>query len=242
MYTVEEVESLAFIGTPYLYEDLCNIYPLTVGDLLALQKKYDIYLRLLTMDKNFIAKIFLDRKLEVEVLPTPLDYLLNCCKLDDNFLLELEKGFSTFIKEEVTILCDLKQIVIGEPEEKRFLNESNFRNFQDILRLQNKIKTEFIPENESEKARYFREKREFRDEVKRKQESAKAPSFSNLLSALCTYGIGITPFNIKDLSIYSFYSLVSSNRNKERYDIEMHYLYAGADPKKLNPKYWITNS
>ena len=245
MFIAEQVESLAFVNIPYIYDDLCLIHPLKIGDLLALERKYDMFLKTLTIDKNFIMKIFSDKKIEINVdqCPTPLRYILESANIDDNFLLELQTAFSTFIREEVTILYNSQQIIIGDPKEKRILNESNFSDFQAILRLQNKIPAiEVIPEDESPRAKRFREKRELRDAIKNKQESKKAPNFSTLMSALCAYGIGITPFNIKDLSIYAFYSLLSINGSKERYNTEMNYIYAGADPKKLNPKHWIKNN
>ena len=136
-------------------------------------------------------------------IPEPFDYLLDSADLNNSFLLELKNAFRTFIKEEITILFDLRKIVIGSANEKRILNSSNFPQFQSILRIQNKIpEVTPIPEKESDIARKFREKREQRDLIKRKQESKNAPSFTTLMSALCAYGSGITPLNIKDISIF----------------------------------------
>lgn len=242
MFSVNTIESLAFVNAPYLYENICLVYPLTVGNVLSLQEKYDIALQILTIDRIKISNLLKEKGIIVEEfkIPEPFDYLLDSAELNDSFLLELKNAFRTFIKEEITILFDLRKIVIGSANEKRILNSSNFPQFQSILRIQNKIpEVTPIPEKESDIARKFREKREQRDLIKRKQESKNAPSFTTLMSALCAYGSGITPLNIKDISIFSFYTLSHINSARERYDIEMHYLYAGADPKKLKPKYWI---
>jgi hypothetical protein len=51
------------------------------------------------------------------------------------FLLELKKVFSTFVKEDVYILPAYGYVVIGSPEKKRLINEKNYRDFQDILRI-----------------------------------------------------------------------------------------------------------
>lgn len=244
MYSVDNVESLAFIRAPYLFEGQFFINPLTVGAVLALQNKYSIYLQLLVLDRSSIIRSLQAKKINLEPseTPDPFDFLMKSCELDNNFLLELEEAFRTFIQEEITILPDIGQVVIGSPEERRVINKSNFSDFQNILRLQNKMtEIEKIPENESEKARYFREKRELRDAVKRKQESATAPSITDLMSALCAYGIGITPINVKEISLFALYTLLKVSGSKERYQSEMEFLYGGADPKKLKPKYWITN-
>jgi hypothetical protein len=90
-------------------------------------------------------------------------------------------------------------------------------------------------------ARKFREKRELRDAIKRKQESQNAPKLVELLGAFCVYNSGIVPENIKNITMYSLRLILQMNGEKERYNSEMNFLYNGADPKKLKPKYWIKN-
>ena len=245
-YSNETVENLAYIGAPYNFDDICFIYPMTVGTTLALDKKYDVSLQLLTIDRSFIIQKYqlaYGEDFNISDIPTPLDYLMMSCELDNEFLLELKNAFLTFIREEVTILISSCQIVIGSPLDKRIIDNNNFSDFQNIVRLQNKIpEVAKIPENESERAKHFREKRELRDAVKRKQQGANAPSFLDLMSAMCAYGVGITPLNIKDMSLFALYHQLNVNGSKERYNTEMHFLYGGADPKKLKPQYWITNN
>lgn len=245
MLSPDYIESLAFVGAPYLFDDFCFVYPLSVGKVLALQDKYSTYLQLLTLDRSSIIKILKSKEIELEPgnIPEAFNFLMKSCELDDKFLLELEKGFSTFIQEEVIILPNIQQIVIGTIDDKKVIDKDNFSDFQNIIRAQNKMtQVDPIPENESEKAKYFREKRELRDAIKRKQESKNAPSLVDLMSALCAYGIGITPLNIKDISLYALYSLLKVSGSKEKYESEMEMIYAGADPKKLKPKYWINNN
>ena len=243
MFIADDIKSLAFIGSPSLFDDICFIYPLTVGTVLALQNshKYDIYLRILTIDRFYIRELAKEKGIELLETREPFDFLVDSAQLDSIFLLELQDAFRTFIKEEITITFEPKQIIVGDITERRVLNQENFEEFQNILRLQNNIAVvNPIPKDESEKVRKFREKQELRDAVKKKQNSASAPEFSVLLSALCAYGVGITPFNVKDLSIYAFYSLFGISNSREKFDIDMNYLYAGVSPKKLNPKHWIS--
>lgn len=245
-YSNDAIENLAYIGAPYNFDDICLIYPSIVGSVIALDSKYNAALQILTIDKPFIIKKYqlaYGNDFDTSLIPTPLEYLLASCKLDNGFLLEVKNAFRTFIREEVMLLTDIFQIVVGSPLERRIIDENNFSDFQNILRLQNKIQvTEKPPENETERQKYFREKRELRDAVKRKQESSKAPSFLELMSAMCAYGVGITPLNIKDLPLFALYHQLNVNGSKERYNAEMHFLYGGADPKKLKPQYWMTNN
>jgi hypothetical protein len=55
-------------------------------------------------------------------------------------------------------------------------------------------------------------------------------------------GIGITPMNIGDMSYAAVDPLMRMMQNKEKYDIDIRSLLAGADSKKVKPKYWMQNS
>lgn len=239
------VKELSFINAPYAFHDICLIYPIQIGTIIRLGKEYDKQIMLLTLSRAFIQRHYKEKKIKIEdnKYPTPLTFLLIQCKYDREFLVELEHSFYTFIKEKVTILPDMGYIVVGDPCDKRFITEENFDEFQNIIRIQNHIPiVEEIPKDESPMAKKFREKREMRDAVKARQEGATAPKLVELMSALCVYNTGVTPFNIKDLSLYAFRVLLNTAGAQERYDTEMHYIYGGADPKKVKPEYWIKNN
>lgn len=246
IYSNDIVEGLAYINAPYNFNDICFIFPLTVGQVLVLERQYDMALQLLTIDRSFIIQKTRNvhgDDFDISQVPTPFEYLMVSCGLNKEVEEQVEKAFATFIREEVTILPSVRQIIVGSPLDKRILNEKNFDDFQNILRLQNKMPfIEPIPEDETPRAKKFREKRELRDAIKRKQQSANASTFLELMSAMCAYGVGITPLNIKELSLFSLYHQLGVNGSKERYETEMNFLYGGADPKKLKPKYWITNN
>ena len=55
-------------------------------------------------------------------------------------------------------------------------------------------------------------------------------------------GIGITPLNIGELSYAAVIGLLNRYQEKEQYDLDVDSLLAGADSKKVKPKYWIRNS
>jgi hypothetical protein len=54
-------------------------------------------------------------------------------------------------------------------------------------------------------------------------------------------GIGITPLNIGEMSYVSIQAILAQYQNKEKYQIDIDSLLAGADSKKIKPKYWIRN-
>lgn len=54
-------------------------------------------------------------------------------------------------------------------------------------------------------------------------------------------GIGITPLNIGELSYAALMKLLERYQFKEKYDIDIKSLLAGADSSKVKPKYWISN-
>ena len=54
-------------------------------------------------------------------------------------------------------------------------------------------------------------------------------------------GIGITPLNIGEMSYVAMQMITQVYQNKERYELDVKSLLAGADSKKVKPKYWIRN-
>lgn len=84
-----------------------------------------------------IEKILLEKNIGDEKIRKlhPLEYLLKSAYYDDTFLLELEKAFSTFIKEEVLLLPKVNAVLIGSKVEKRLITKDNFEDFQAILRI-----------------------------------------------------------------------------------------------------------
>lgn len=244
---IQQIGALSFLNFPFAFEDICFIHPISVESIISLDQEYDKSLQLLTINRIFIKDLLKQKDIQISndnELNTisPLAYLMKSCQVHPEIIKDLEKAFLIFIKEKATILYDLNKIVIGDYSDKRILDETNFSDFQNVIRIQNKIPIiQDIPENEDPRAKRFRELREYRDFIKLNQKNTDKDSadFLTLMSVLCSSNCNITPFNIKQLSIYSFYSLLNINMARERYDVEMNYLYAGADSKKLKPKHYL---
>jgi hypothetical protein len=72
--------------------------------------------------------------------------------------------------------------------------------------------------------------------------NANGINFETMLVAICCMGLGLTPLNIGEMSYAAVGELVKVYQNKEKYEIDVRSLLAGADSKKVKPKYWIKNS
>lgn len=93
--------------------------------------------------------------------------------------------------------------------------------------------------NEHPKVKAMKAKARMRDRIKSK--SGKGINLSTTLAAICCMGIGITPLNIGEISYGSMRILTSMYQGKEKYELDIDSLLAGADSKKVKPKYWIKN-
>lgn len=246
MYS-SSIKEKAFFGAAISLEGVCMVQPLKIKEIIGIgQERYNSYLNMLTMTESDI-EFYLEEKLrENPQLQKPeyksvFDYLMRSCENNDTFLMDLQKAFFTFIREQVQILPEVNMVVIGEPSKKRIINEKLFFDFQNILRLQNKMPLEDpIPEDENPMQRKFRLKRAaLKDAKKRQKKNEDAAEFYELLSSLCCFNVGITPHNIGDLTLFTFYELLSRAEEKEKFESDCAALRAGADSKKIKPKYWI---
>ena len=182
--------------------------------------------------------------------PTPLEFLLSNSYHNKEFEKIAKDAFYFFTKQEVTFLYDKKLILIGklEKELKRvksltsltFLDENNFFDFQNKIRESLGDKPIEPPNpNEHPKIRRMKAKARYRDKIKAKQGGG--INLLTSLASICCMGIGITPLNIGEMSYASISILINTYQNKEKYEIDIASIQAGADSKKINPNYWIKN-
>lgn len=248
MLNYETILAQAFLGFPSLLEDIpCLIYPLTMKETCAMgEDKYSYYLGILLSDTEELEVLHSDKKKEYNGLGKKgnLEFLCEKAVLNQRFFLDLQQAFFTFIREEITILLDKQEIVIGKVGDRRILNKDNFLIFQNILRIQNnKLLTLTREEREQETAvsRKFRLLRLKREAAKtqRQAKSGESLSLATYMGVLCTFGIGITPFNVGDLTVVSFYSLLNMKQAKIKYELDIKQLLAGASSSKVKPEMWV---
>ena len=227
---------------------ICQIYPPTVGEII--ESRNINYIGLLTMTQEDIEDNYVEKNKNGSSnikIPTPFEYILNSSPEDKKLICA---AIEFFIKEPVSFLDGLDFILIGDLgdelmslasiEDLRVINEENFFEFQNLIRQSvGAEKVERPNPNEHPKIRAMKAKARLRDKVKAK--SNKNIKLESTLAAICCMGIGITPLNIGEITYGSIHILMSMYQGKEKYELDIDSLLAGADSKKVKPKYWIKN-
>jgi hypothetical protein len=124
------------------------------------------------------------------------------------------------------------------------LTEDDFFNFQNAIReCIGKKPIEPPNPNEHPRIKEMKRKARYRDRVKEKQmaKSKDGISMFTSLVSICCMGLGITPLNIGEMSYIAMNSILRKYQEKEKYQLDIDSLLAGADSKKIKPKYWIRN-
>ena len=246
-------KELFFINEPDTFKPGIKIYPPTVKQVIANQD-YSLFCKILTISQEDVEDEFLESKQEVEKYPTPLEFLLGNSYNNKAYEEKSRAAFEFFLHEEVTYLYDLKMIVIGNLEEiiKKsksldelvILKEEDFFDFQNAIRVCiGKKPIEPPVEDEHPKVKEIKRKARQRERLKAKKaaKSGEGISLYTMLVSICCMGIGITPLNIGEMSYTALESIFSMYQDKEKYQLDIDSLLAGADSKKIKPKYWISN-
>lgn len=245
-------KALFFINEPTEFKPGIKIYPPTVKQVIT-NDNYGIYRRILTYSQEEVEDEFLNEKKKLDIYPTPFEFLLNNSYHNKDYEKKAREAFQFFIHQEITFLYELKKIVVGKleevidgatkAEEIVTLTEDEFFDFQNSIRECVGQKSVEPPiQDEHPKIKEMKRKARQRDRLKAKQNSKNGISLSTMLVSICCMGIGITPLNIGELSYVAAESIFSMYQDKEKYQLDIDSLLAGADSKKVKPQYWIRNS
>lgn len=243
------IDSNFFLGYPSQYENICKIYPPKIKDILN-EKNYPAYKKLLLSSQEDIEDEYTEMELPLEDAPTPLGYLFVMSATDERIKQIILDAFQFFIKEPVTMLPDQQMIIIGDltetlksiksVEELRILKEDNYFKFQQMLRRAiGQKEIEPYDPNLHPKVKYFKAKARLRDKVK--ATSKDALTLGSTLAAICCMDLNLNPLNIGELSQAAVSVLIRYYQEKQKYDIDIRSLLAGADSKKIKPQNWIRN-
>lgn len=243
------IDSNFFLGYPSQYENICKVYPPKIKDILN-EKNYPAYKKLLLSSQEDIEDEYTEMELPLEDAPTPLGYLFVMSATDARIKQIILDAFQFFIKEPVTMLPDQQMIVIGNltetlksiksVEELRILKEDNYFKFQQMLRRAiGQKEIEPYDPNLHPKVKYFKAKARLRDKVK--ATSKDALTLGSTLAAICCMDLNLNPLNIGELSQAAVSVLIRYYQEKQKYDIDIRSLLAGADSKKVKPQNWIRN-
>ena len=242
-----------FLGFPIEFKDICKIYPPTVNDVVG-NKDFVIYQSLFTISQNELDEAYLKDE-SVTQVPTPFQYLLMNYYQDEEVKEKIEDAFRQFVHEPVTIVPEIEMLLIGKSEDEldpdvdlenpRLLTEENFFDFQNYIRLVIGVEEVKPPDPEEEnldpRIKRYKMKVKEHDELIKKKKAKDAPTLGTLLAAICCMGIGLNPLNIGEMSYACVQWLIGMHQQREEYDVDIKALLAGADSKKVKPKYWIKN-
>lgn len=252
------IEPTVFLKYPTNFQNLCMIYPPSIGEVVS-NPYFSAFTKLLTITQEELELEHEKNKKNGMVgdqVLTPFEFLLNCAYNDEKVKEIAIMGFEFYLHEKVTFLYEDKKIIIGNltdviqnissVNDLRILTEDMYFNFQNAIRESTgaKVIKPSEPENPDEDPRIKEIKRKARrrDAIKAKQANKDGIALSTILVAICCMGIGITPLNIGEMSYAAIGPITNMMQEKEKYDIDIRSLLAGADSKKVKPKYWIRNS
>ena len=237
------------INEPANFQNICKVYSPTIRQVIT-EENFLVYRKLLTLSQEEIEDEYMEKEMELSNVLTPLEYLLNSSFNNKQVEALSIKAFEFFIHEPVSFIYEEKKILVGDLkkvlesaqslDDLRFLTSENFFDFQNLIR--NSVGEDSIDPpnpNEHPKIKKMKEKARYRDKIKAKKEGL---TLDTLLISICCMGIGITPLTIGELSYATFSKLISVYQEKEKYEVDIRSLLAGASSKDVKPKYWIHNS
>ena len=244
-------KELFFIGEPVQFKTGINIYPPTLRDVIV-NYNYSTFLRILTYSQEEIEDIYVKEKKDLTKFPTPIEFMLNNCFHDKKYEFLCKQAFKFFLKTDVDFLYEKKIIIIGNLEEviKNLqsvnqlivISEEEFFDFQNLIRLATNQKVVEPPNpKEHPRIKAMKAKARYRDKVKAKQMAKTGLTLFSTMASICCMGIGLTPLNIGEMSYVAMEAILAQYQNKEKYQVDIDSLLAGADSKKIKPKYWIRN-
>ena len=240
-----------FLGYSEPFKGKFRIYPPRISDIVGNNDFYTLA-NFFIISQEDIEDEYVKQNLPLNEMPTPYEQLMALAYNDPELHKLIQEAFRQFIHSEVTFLYQLKKIAIGTKEEivanSKTVEDIVFIEEDEYFDFQNKIRESIgIPPvepynpNEHPRIRQMKAKARLRDRVKAKR--GVGLSLVTTLSSICCMGIGLNPLNIGELSYVAAIELMTRYSNKEKFEIDLNTIWAGADQKKhkITPKHWIRN-
>lgn len=243
------INSYAFLALPIRKKNY-SVYPPTLNDSLN-NPNFTQWEGLFTTSQEELEDSIHEHNPSYDgPIPTPWLFLLGSAYEDKEFENTMREAFRFFLHEEITILYENQVIVLGNIEEElakvnnaeelRIIDEEEFFNLQNTVRTSLGIAPVEKPDpDESPRIKRMKAKARLRDRVKAKK--GMGLSLGDSLVSICCMGIGLTPLNIGEISYAALGKIIDRYQKKEAYETDIQSILAGADAKKIHPKYWITN-
>lgn len=222
------------------------IYPPSINEVVG-NDEFGMYQKIFTISQEELEDDFVKQGVSISDVPTPYEYLFSSCFNNKEFLSIFKKAFKFFTKQEINPLFQIGTFIVGDLENsvlksKRLEDIVQFGK-EDYFDFQNEIRkclgaSPIEPPNPNEHPRIkeMKAKARLRDKVKAQKNGM---DLTSIMAAICCMGMGLNPLNIGDISYASANILINQYQLKERYQLDIDSLLAGADSKKVKPKYWI---
>lgn len=243
------IDERVFLGFPKNFDNLCKIYPPKIKDVIG-NDKFPLYKRILTLSQEEIEDEFTEKGLDLANMLSPFETLFTNAYNNEEMRQLTNDAFFFFIHEPIMLLYEQKKIIIGDIEkvlkkiekidDLKIIDDSNFFNFQNEVRaMLGEKKIDPPNPNEDPRLKRMKAKARYRDRVKAK--SGKGLQLGSSLASLCCMDFGLNPLSLGELSYASVPILIRYYQEKEKYQLDVDSLLAGADAKKVKPKYWVRN-
>ena len=237
-------------GTPIFLDDICAIYPATVGEIVDLgYSKFQQYLGILTALKPEPSKNQ-DKELQ-NVLDeiTDFQYVLMMTALDSEISRLTKEAFYFFTHEDAIFSLDPAQIIIGPIEEQHIMGEDEFYDFQRILRRMYFLEQEgediIINKDDSAAVRNLKMQMRRNRERVRKAKTKKAAQkgsdmqFSDLIGSITINNCGLNMENVWHITYYALQDQLKRMGWRDQFDINNRVALAGAKLNKKQLKHWM---
>lgn len=244
-----------FLGKPLPFKDICHVYPPSINEVMD-NVNYPLYKKLLLVSGEDIEDDFVgidnygNKEIAFDELPSPLEYIFMIAATKEEIKQIICDGFEFFFHEPVMLLMDLQMILVGELtkslseakniDDLRLITQDDFFELQNLMRqaIGEKELSPYDP-YEHPKIKYFKAKARQRDKVK--AQSKDGLTLGSTLATICCMDLNLNPLNVGELSQCAISVLTRYYQEKDKYDTDIRSLLAGADSKKIKPKYWIRN-
>ena len=236
-------------GKPLMYKDICLVYspPMDLVASIGLEEFYS-YISLLLTSKppaeDAETKKLLDKL-------TDFEYLLMTISLDPNKQKFFQRALELFTQDKSKILLDSSSVILGEPTEKRVLNNDNFYEFQSYIgavcamdeytedRIE--FKDSDTPEARRIKMKLIegRKKREIAKQKEAKEKTGKV-QFSDLVASIPIGTNGA--YKLIDTQYMTYYAFQDQLKRMgwyEEFNINSQAAMAGAKISKEKLSHWI---
>jgi len=238
-------------GKPFPIRDGLKLYQFQLGEIVDLG--YDEYIKcinILTFDMEDIKKD-VDEDMRTYFEDVILyDYIMLSCKRSKEFEIEYTKAMSLFLSDEV-IFDKVNEKLVAK-KNNIIIESQDLELIKKYIKLQNCI-TESIESEIEEKydivdndlAKKFLERIK-KDNQKVKELKQKEGNSNNIdmFDIISGISVSVPSLNILDiwkLTIYQIYNQLSRNQKKEKYELDLKSLLAGAKAESIDIEYYITH-